>query len=103
VNTTRPENLNLPLEDVRELCRRYHVQELSIFGSVARGEATASSDIDLLVEFEPSARVGLITFNELAEELTCVFHRHVDLVSKRGLKPLIREQVLHDAEVIFAA
>lgn len=95
--------INLPFDDLGVVCRRYHVRELSLFGSTARGEARPDSDVDFLVEFEPEARIGLIAFNGLAEELSELLHRPVDLVSKRGLKQIIREQVLGEAEVVFAA
>ena len=45
-----------------ELCRRYSVRELSLFGSAARGEMRPESDVDFMVEFEPGARIGLIRF-----------------------------------------
>ena len=45
-----------------ELCRRYSVKELSLFGSAARGEMGPESDIDIMVEFEPGVRIGLIKF-----------------------------------------
>jgi len=61
------------------------------------------SDIDIMVEFEPGVRIGLIKFESLAEELEQLVGRGVDLVTKRGLKPWIRPHVLKDARVIYAA
>ena len=69
------------------VCRRYGVKELSLFGSAARGGMRPESDIDLMVEFEPGVRTGLIKFETLAEELERLAGRKVDLVTKRGLKP----------------
>jgi len=86
-----------------EVCRRYGVKELSLFGSAVRGEMRPESDIDIMVEFEPGARVGLIKFESLVEELAALSGRRVDLVTKRGLKPWIRSEVLKDARVIYAA
>lgn len=86
-----------------DLCRSYSVKELSLFGSAARGEMDPDSDIDILVEFEPGVRVGLIRFESLAEELEALTGRKVDLVTKRGLKPWVRPQVLKDARVVYAA
>ncbi len=85
------------------LCRRYGVKELSLFGSAARGESGPESDIDLLVEFEAGVRIGLIRFQSFAEELEALADRRIDLVTKRGLKPWVRSQVLKDARVICAA
>jgi len=86
-----------------EVCRRYGVKELSLFGSAVRGEMRPDSDIDIMVEFEPGVRVGLIKFESLVEELESLAGRRVDLVTKRGLKPWVRPQVLKGARVIYAA
>ena len=86
-----------------EVCRRYRVKELSVFGSSIRGQMRPESDIDIMVEFEPGARVGLIKFEFLVEELAALAGRRVDLVTKRGLKPWVRPEVLRDARVIYAA
>ena len=83
-----------------EVCRRYGVKELSLFGSAVRGEMRPESDIDIMVEFEPGIRIGLIKFEALVEELESLAGRRVDLVTKHGLKPWIRPQVLKDAQVI---
>jgi predicted nucleotidyltransferase len=74
-----------------------------LFGSAARGEMRPESDIDIIVEFEPGARVGLIKFESFAEELEALTGRTVDLVTKGGLKPWVRPTVLKDARVIYAA
>jgi predicted nucleotidyltransferase len=86
-----------------EVCRRYGVKELSLFGSGARGELRPDSDVDIMVEFDPGAHIGLIGFESLAEELESLAGRRVDLVTRRGLKPWVRPAVLRDARVIYAA
>ncbi|MBK8268082.1 MAG: nucleotidyltransferase family protein [Planctomycetes bacterium] len=86
-----------------ELCKRFHVRRLSLFGSVARGESRPDSDVDILVEFEPTAVIGFIIISQFARSLEDLFHRKVDLVTTRGLNPGIRDQVLKEAEVLFAA
>ena len=86
-----------------ELCRRYGVKELSLFGSAVRGGMGPDSDVDIMVEFEPGVRIGLIRFESLVEELESLAERRVDLVTKRGLKPWVRSEVLKDARVIYAA
>jgi len=95
--------LEVPTSAIADLCRRHQVRELAVFGSAARGDARPDSDIDLLVEFQPEARVGLLGFARLMNELTELLGRKVDLVSKPGLKPLIRDSVLAEARVIYAA
>ena len=86
-----------------EVCRRYRVRELCLFGSAARDELRTESDLDILVEFEPGARIGLIQFVSLAEELESLAGRKVDLVTKRGLNPWVRPSVMGDARVVYAA
>lgn len=94
-------HIDYPL--LAEVCRRYGVKELSLFGSAVHGEMRPESDIDIMVEFEEGVRIGLIKFESLVEELESLARRRVDLVTKRGLKPWIRPNVLKDAQVIYAA
>lgn len=89
--------------ELAELCRRYQVRELSVFGSAARGEMTANSDIDLLVEFLPDSQADLFDHAGLMLDLSRLLGRKVDLVSKNGLKPLIRESVLEESRLLYAA
>jgi predicted nucleotidyltransferase len=100
-----PEFAKMHLDDaaLAEVCRRYSVKELSLFGSAVRGEMRPESDIDMMVEFEPGVRVGLIKFESFAEELEALAGRRVDLVTRRGLKPWVRPAVLKDVRVIYAA
>jgi len=93
--------LQLPMAAIGELCRRYQVRELSIFGSALRADF-GDSDIDLLVSFKPEAHVGF-EFVQFQRELSEVLKRDVDLVSKDGLKPAIRDRVLAEAQVLYAA
>ena len=88
---------------LRDLCRRYAVRELAVFGSAARGEMRPNCDIDLLVEFQPDAEIGLLEHAGLMLELSELFGRKVDLVSKRGLKPLIRDSILQEARLVYAS
>ena len=85
-----------------DLCR-YQVRELSFFGSAARGEMRPDSDIDLLVEFLPDAEIDLVDYAGPMLELSHLLKRRVDLVSKNGLKPLIRASILQEARLLYAA
>lgn len=89
-------------ERLAEVCQRYHVREMSVFGSAARGELRADSDVDILVEFAPGAILGW-DFFRLEEELSKIFGRKVDLGSKSSLKPRVRPEALRDARVLYAA
>ena len=98
--------LNLPATAIKaltDLCRKYHVRELALFGSAVRGELTAGSDLDFLVEFQPQAHIGFLALSGLSRELSSLLHRPVDLVPKAGLKPALRGQVLAEVEVVYAA
>ena len=95
-------NMQVDDSSLAAVCRRYGVKELSLFGSAARGEMRPESDIDVMVEFEPGVRIGVIKFESLIEELELLTGRRIDLVTKRGLKPWIRPQVLQDARLIYA-
>jgi len=77
-----------------ELATRYDVQEIGIFGSVARGDDDQKSDIDLFVEFGPDA--DLITYIGLWQYLEDVFGTKIDLVSKGGLRSDMRDAVMQD-------
>jgi predicted nucleotidyltransferase len=85
-----------------ELCRKYGIAELSVFGSVARGDAQPGSDVDLLYVRAPGNDLGMSYF-ALQEDLEKLFGRPVDLVSKDGLHRVIRDQVLSDAQILYAA
>jgi hypothetical protein len=95
--------IELPEGKVAEICRRYQVKELAVFGSAARGEMRPESDIDLLVDFLPEARPGLLGLSAMMREFSALLDRHVDLAVKPALKPLIRPEVLSEAQVIYAA
>jgi uncharacterized protein len=103
IQTLQLGNAQIDQTRLTELCRRYRVRELSVFGSAARGEMRPDSDIDLLVEFLPHAKVDLLDHAGLMLDLAQLLGRKVDLVSKNGLKPLIRASVLAEARLVDAA
>jgi uncharacterized protein len=86
-----------------DLCAKYRVRELALFGSTARGEDRPDSDIDLLVDFLPNAEIGLLDYAGLNLDVSILLGRKVDLVSKNGLKPCIRASVLREARSVYAA
>jgi hypothetical protein len=79
----------------RTVLARLHVRSLSVFGSVARGEAGAASDVDLLVEFD--APPGFDQYMDLKFFLEDLLHRRVDLVTPAALKPRLRPSVEREA------
>jgi len=95
--------VSIPKRKIRDFCQRYEVQRLALFGSVLRGDFRPDSDIDVLVVFDPSARVTFLTLGRMKRELSDIFQRPVDLVPQDGLKPAIREIVLSSAQEVYAA
>jgi predicted nucleotidyltransferase len=95
--------LELPEFSVAEICRRHQVKELFLFGSAARGEMRPGSDLDLLVDFLPGARPGLLGVSAMMREFTALAGRRVDIAVKPAPKPLIRPIVLAEARLIYAA
>lgn len=93
---------DLPLDEIAALCRRYRVRQLALFGSALRDDFDAKSDYDILVEFDPAAAIG-IEFVDLQLALEDLLGRPVDLVSKRGLRAPIRDDVLASARTLYAA
>lgn len=93
----------LPIDLIREVCQRHRVRELSIFGSVLREDFRPDSDLDVIVEFQPDARVGFIEFGKLEQELEQLFGRTVDLITKRSVRPELRDEILGSAQVLYAA
>lgn len=85
-----------------EVCERYGVAELAVFGSVARGEARPDSDLDLLYVLAPGRHLGF-SINRLEDDLAELFGRPVDLVSKAALHRAMRDEVLAEARELYAA
>lgn len=84
-----------------ELCRRYGIARLQVFGSVARGTAGPGSDVDLLYELAPGASLGW-EIDDLQQQLTELLGRPVDLVSKRALHERLNGEILAEAQELFA-
>ena len=99
-------NTRVPIDEMalRDFCRHWKVRELALFGSVLRDDFNAQSDIDVLIELLPSHGLSLYDWVDMSEELSRLFGRPVDLVSKRALKnPFRRREILRTAEVVYAA
>lgn len=85
-----------------DLCARYGFARLEVFGSVARGEDTERSDIDVLYDLVPGRHLTWEVV-DAADELAGILGRPVDLVSRRAAHPLLREHVEAEARALFAA
>lgn len=89
------ERLMAKREDILRLCATHGARNMRVFGSIARGDADARSDIDFLVEMEPGR--SLFDLGGLQYDLERLLGRPVDVVTERGLKTRIRERVLREA------
>ena len=92
----------LPIDKIREYCKRQPIRRLSVFGSALRDELTPESDIDLLVEYLPDAPVGYFAMARHMRELSEIVGRPVDLCTRNGLKYYIRHEVDASARLIYA-
>jgi len=95
--------LSIPPTEVAAFCRRNRIRRLSLFGSVLRDDFGPTSDVDVLVEFEPEARIGLIRLAALELELGDLIGRPVDLNTAGFLSPHFRDKVLAEAIVEYEA
>ena len=93
--------IEIPKEEIAAFCRRHRIRRLAFFGSVLRDDFTPESDVDVLVEFEPDARVGLITLAGMEIELTRLLGRKAEMHTAKGLNPHFRDAVLEQAEVQY--
>ena len=97
------DHIILPKEQIADFCRRRHIRRLAVFGSVLRSDFNESSDIDILVEFEPEHIPGLFGMARMERELSALLGgRKVDLRTPEDLSRYFRQEVLHEAEVQYA-
>ena len=80
-----------------ELRQKFGVKSIAVFGSTARNEARSDSDVDVLVEFDPDAEIGLFDFIRLQWLLEELLDNKVDLVTQSGLIPELRDIILKEA------
>ena len=93
----------IPKDKIAEFCRRHHIRRLALFGSVLRDDFRPDSDVDVLVEFEPGTRVGLMGLAGMEIELGELLGRQIDLNTPGCLSKYFRDEVLAEAEVQYDA
>ncbi len=89
------------MKQIVEICIQNDVSMVGVFGSVARGEATKKSDIDLVVRF--AKRKSLLALVRLERQLTAAMGKKVDLLTEAAISPYLRERILNDLQVIYEA
>ena len=100
----RYHDINIPDSRLAELCRKWKVKEFSLFGSILREDFSSTSDVDVLVSFDPAAPWNLWDLMDMKEELEALFGRSVDLVEKEALRnPWRKRRILSSYEVVYAA
>ena len=97
--------IDVPKEEIAAFCRRNHIRRMALFGSVLRDDFTPESDVDVLVEFEPDARIGYIGLAGLEIELDKILGRKADLHTFEGIERsrnwLLREEILSSIEAVY--
>jgi predicted nucleotidyltransferase len=91
----RDELISERAEEIRRIASQHGALRVRVFGSRARGEASLSSDLDLLVDFQPGR--DLLDLIALKQDLEQLLGCHVDIVEEEGLSPYLRQRVVEEA------
>jgi uncharacterized protein len=97
--------IRIPLDETKlaDFCRKHGIRKLSLFGSTLKGTARPDSDIDLLVEFEPDKKPGLLALASMENELSDLLGgRQIDMRTAEELSHFFRDEVVRTAEVQYA-
>jgi len=95
-------NIVVPKNILADFCKRHHIRTLAFFGSVLRDDFKPTSDVDVLIEFEPGHVIGLIRLAGMELELSKILGRKVDLRTPADLSRYFREEVVRSAELQYA-
>ncbi|KAA3606187.1 MAG: nucleotidyltransferase [Calditrichaeota bacterium] len=97
--------IQIPQKEIEALCKKWKIDNLSLFGSALRKDFSEKSDVDLLFTFSKKVRYGFFELSKIQMELEKLLGRNVDLVSKKGIEAsrnhLRREEILKSARVIY--
>lgn len=100
-------NLDMNHEQLVTFCHKWHIDELSVFGSVLREDFNDASDVDFLVVFAADSRTTLFDLVEMRDEMRDILGRPVDIIGKRVVErsqnPYRRDSILGSYEVLYAA
>ncbi len=100
----KTQNIDISKEKITHFCQHWHINKLSLFGSVLRDDFRPNSDIDVLVEFQPDHIPGFLKLHQIQEELSTILgQRSIDLVTPKFLNHRIRDHILAEAEVYYDA
>lgn len=97
-------HINFPKDSITSFCTQNQIKRLALFGSVLRDDYRPDSDIDIVVEFIPGKRIGMLTMARIERELSQIFGgRKVDLRTPAELSRYFRDEVMQKAEVCYVA
>lgn len=106
-STISRHGMTLPMDRLAEFCRKWKIQELSLFGSYLREDFRPDSDLDFLYTFADSTSWSLFDLVTMDHELEAIVGRHVDLVDRQTIEQsenwIRRREILSTAEVIYVA
>jgi predicted nucleotidyltransferase len=97
------DKIQVPRAELSAFCRKHNIRRLAFFGSVLRDDFGPESDVDVLVEFDPNAKIGLIKFAGIEIELGKLIGRKVDLNTESFISKYFRDRVLAEAEEVYVA
>ncbi|MCR4317467.1 MAG: nucleotidyltransferase family protein [Planctomycetes bacterium] len=95
-------DVEIPTDEIEAFCKAMRIRRLALFGSVLRDDFVSTSDVDILVEFEPGVKVGWGFFG-MQDELSKLIGRKVDLNTPAELSKYFRDEVLREAMDIYVA
>ncbi|AIE75616.1 nucleotidyltransferase family protein [Synechocystis sp. CS-94] len=94
------------MEQIRQFCHKWQVKEFALFSSILRPDFHSASDVDILIEFAPTAKRGLTETIQMQDELQAIFQRPIDLIIKNAINRsenwLRRKNILESAQIIYA-
>jgi predicted nucleotidyltransferase len=96
-----PARIAIDPDMIADFCRRNHIRKPALFGSVLRDDFTPESDVDVLADFDPEARVSLLDVVRMERELTDSLGRKADLLTAGDLSRYFRKEVVDSAEVLY--
>jgi predicted nucleotidyltransferase len=103
IEKLRKNGIFLDYNDIVQLCKKYYINELSIFGSSLRDDFTKDSDVDILVSFDNDSKITLFDIMDLERDFSGLVNREVDVVEKKSLKnPIRKNKILSTREVVYA-
>jgi len=95
--------VDIPEDQLRAFCQRHGVARLALFGSILRDDFGPESDVDILVEFLPNVRYSLLDLGGMWMELRVMIGRDIDLKTPKDLSRYFRDEVVREAQTLYAA